>query len=246
MPATGAKPIPGPGFVRIYSTDPPLSVLARLWSDKPNVDGGYGGWQEIARPRRRPLTSWIALPALRVSLPLLLDGWRWDVSVEQDAGQIERMGFPTASDGRPPRVRFATSGGAVPHKERLWVVEDLTWGDALMDTDGNRVRQQVTVHLMEFMEDLFVTQRSAAMRARTAANAVKTGGGALTKRTPAKGGGSSKGKSRAATVALFDGEDLATLAARELGDASRWTEIAALNGIRDPQAVRRGQVLRLP
>ena len=42
------------------------------------------------------------------------------------------------------------------------------------------------------------------------------------------------------------GESLVEIAADELGDASRWREIAELNGLRDPQAISPGQVLRLP
>jgi nucleoid-associated protein YgaU len=32
----------------------------------------------------------------------------------------------------------------------------------------------------------------------------------------------------------------------ELGDASRWVEIAHLNGLRDPRATTPGKVIRLP
>ena len=42
------------------------------------------------------------------------------------------------------------------------------------------------------------------------------------------------------------GDDLLSVAARELGDADRWVEIAQLNGIRDPRTIAEGQVLRLP
>jgi nucleoid-associated protein YgaU len=53
------------------------------------------------------------------------------------------------------------------------------------------------------------------------------------------------------TLAVADetfgsGQDLLTIAAVELGDASRWTEIAELNDMRDPRATFVGQVLRLP
>jgi nucleoid-associated protein YgaU len=58
--------------------------------------------------------------------------------------------------------------------------------------------------------------------------------------------GRPKSASRAATGVVYDGEDLLSVAARELGDASRWHEIADLNGIRDPRAITRAQVIRLP
>jgi nucleoid-associated protein YgaU len=37
-----------------------------------------------------------------------------------------------------------------------------------------------------------------------------------------------------------------SIARRELGDAGRWTEIAKLNGMRDPRAVKPGARIRLP
>jgi nucleoid-associated protein YgaU len=39
---------------------------------------------------------------------------------------------------------------------------------------------------------------------------------------------------------------LLAIAARELGDADRWVELAELNGLRDPRAITPGQVIRLP
>ena len=52
------------------------------------------------------------------------------------------------------------------------------------------------------------------------------------------------GGGKVATVA--PGDTLSGLAKKHLGDASRWQEIAALNGINDPKGIRPGQKLRLP
>jgi len=41
-------------------------------------------------------------------------------------------------------------------------------------------------------------------------------------------------------------ETLGEIAARELGSSTRWTEIANLNGIRDPKSIRVGQELMIP
>lgn len=40
--------------------------------------------------------------------------------------------------------------------------------------------------------------------------------------------------------------DLQVIAFRLLGDPDRWTEIAALNGIRDPLRITAGQILLVP
>jgi hypothetical protein len=237
---------PRVGWVRISSSDPPLSVTALLAEERPDVTDGYGGWNEIARPRRAPITTWAGSPGLKLTLPLLLDGWATGRSVERDVSQLEQMALPGASDGDPPRVRLQATGGAVPYQGRAWVVTALAFGDALMNDAGNRVRQKVTVSLLEYVYDVYLAQRSAANRRRAKAAQPKTKPGARSKRVVAKRSGKPKPKGRTAPVDFGAGETLASIAARELGDADRWIEIAQLNGIRDPAAVAPGQVLRLP
>ena len=47
-------------------------------------------------------------------------------------------------------------------------------------------------------------------------------------------------------VRVREGDTLAAIAGRELGDRKRWREIQELNGIADPKDLRIGQKLRLP
>jgi hypothetical protein len=249
---------PAVGWVTIVSADPPLSVTARLGDERPDVSSGFGGWEAIERPRRKPLTSWKSAPGLQLVLPIVLDGWTTRSSVERDIDAIEQMGQPLAANREPPQLRISSTGGAVPYQGRTWVLGDLSFGDALMDdATGNRLRQFLTLTLWEYVEDRYLIERSAANRRRSLAAAKKKRQGAKAKRIVAKR--SSKGKKstgRAVTrVGLAvgesasdfgQGEDLATIAARELGDPARWVEIAQLNGLRDPQAITPGQVLRLP
>jgi hypothetical protein len=243
--------VSGVGFVTVTSHDPPVQVTARMWQDRPTIDAGYGGWNEIARPHRPPITTWGSPPGLRMTLPLVLDGWRAGATVEGQVSQLERLGRPTASDGRPPRLTVRSPGSAIPHQDRTWIVSDLQWGDALMNDDGNRVRQQVTLLLLEYVEDEYLVERSAANRARKKA-APKRKAGAPAKRVVAKRRTvriAHKAATFATTVTAGQfglGEDLLAIAARELGDADRWHEIADLNGLRDPRSITPGQVIRLP
>jgi nucleoid-associated protein YgaU len=43
-----------------------------------------------------------------------------------------------------------------------------------------------------------------------------------------------------------DGDTLDSIAARVLGDTTKWKKLAIINAIRDPKAVTPGQVIRLP
>ena len=239
---------PHAGYVRITSKDPPLAVTARLGADRPSVDSGYGGWAEVERPRRSPLTTYKAPPGLHLTLPLLLDGWSSGRSVERDLARIERMAKPGSANADPPKVKIATTGSAVPYQGRTWVIASIDWGDALMNANGNRVRQAFTLYLFEYVEDVHLTEKSAARRRRASAAAKKTKSGAAAKRITAKRSSKAKPKrTRASDDDDFGaGEDLLAIAARELGDADRWREIAELNGLRDPRAIAPGQTLRMP
>lgn len=257
---------PALGWVRIRSVDPPLTITARLSADRPNIDQGHGGgWTEVARPRRSTLSIWNGQPAYRMSLPILLDRFRDQLSVEREIAWLVRLASPSAADGQPARVRITAKGAAVPGQSRTWVIDGLTWGDAAMTKNGNRSRQQVTLSLLEYIADVRVD--SAALRQRQKAAGPKTSQGAAQKRVIAAHGRltthpttapssrtSPSGLSATAalsgspppTTPFGTGDDLLSIAARELGDANRWVEIAQLNGIRDPRSIVPGQVIRLP
>jgi nucleoid-associated protein YgaU len=247
---------PPVGYVRVSTTDPPMRVLARLWSDPVAPEAGYGGWVEVTRPRKSPLTTWQASPGLRLQLPILLDAWAAQTSVEKQIADVELMGRPVASNGSPPIVKVQARGGHVPYQSKKWVVDTLAFGDALMNTAGDRTRQQITLHLLEYVEDVYLAEQSAANRERAKAASAQSSPGASKKRAPSKGG--SAGKTGSKSVAQFAsgpllptypfgaGESLVRVAARELGDATRWPELADLNNLRDPRAVPFGQVIRLP
>lgn len=236
------------GYVRITSKDPPVTITCRLSEDRPNVEAGYGGWVEVARPRRRPLSIWAGSPALRMTLPILFDKWGdGRESVERAISRLESLSLPNASDGQPPRIKVAARGGGVPHQGKTWVVDSLAWGDALANRAGDRTRQQVTLSLLEFIADVRVSEDSSAGRLRRQSARAKTKAGAGSKMVVAKQKPGVKKSTRSTTDDTFGtGESLTSIAAREYGDAARWVEIAQLNGLRDPQAVRPGQVLRLP
>jgi nucleoid-associated protein YgaU len=203
-----------------------------------------------------------------MTLPVLFDAWLPDDdvfdptqeaqrlldaghSIESQLADLESLAFPSGSDSAPPQIKIQAAGGAVPHQGRDWVIDSLTWGDALMNDNGDRVRQEVTLALLEYIPEERITAlpASPANREREAANAKNTKPGAGPKRTtvtaPTRGRGIGA-VLRGSQLAQGPGEDLLSIAARELGDAERWREIADLNGIRDPRSITLGQVVRLP
>jgi nucleoid-associated protein YgaU len=244
----GALPV---GWVRLSSKDPPLTITARLSDEQTKVEAGYGGWEEVARPRRPPITTFKSLPGLRMTLSILLDGWANDTSVERQISQLQLLGRAVASTGEPPQVRVTATGSAIPYQGRTWVVSDLVFGDALMNDAGDRVRQKMTISLLEYVEDAYLIEQSKANQQRAKAEQTAT-------RRASAGGGSATGSSTSvglrdvrsgvtyARATAFGGETLVRIAARQYGNCERWIDIATLNGLRDPRAIAKGQVIRLP
>lgn len=207
------------GFVYIDSRDPRITVVARLTEEIPVQSGAGGGVQELARPKRSPITSWTGHSARRITLPLIMDGWQRErmVSVERECRELERLSRALPGENAPPIV---TVRGFIPMAGREFLIDDVAWGDAIRTAQGLRVRQFATVTLVEFVPGRFVVTRRQ-----------------LTRPNGARG-----------RVVVKRGDTLRKLAARELGDVRRWQEIAAMNSIRTDEIPARfiGKPLFIP
>lgn len=205
-----------PGWVALATSDPPSEVRALLGEDPPTMSGGYGGWQELERPRRVALTHWPGTSPVRLTFGMVIDGFAVNANVEQFVRELEAMARPYHG-GPPPLVR---AGGSIPHREVLWVIESIDWGASVRNRRGKLVRQAATVALMQYV-DAEPLSPAAHHRAR-------------------------HGARRRKRHRVAKGETLQAIAGKELGSAKRWKEIAQANGIRDPKRIKVGQVLRIP
>lgn len=215
-PAPAAAAPPADGRVILASSAPALRVIAYVGEAPPTRSEGYGGFEEIQRPRRTAFLEWRGRSLPRLALDLVLDGWATGASQEGFIRNLERWAQPAPETGNQPPPIFV--GGPVPTDPTVpWVIDALEWGDdVLRREDGQRVRQGFTLTLLEFVQPDLALRRSAAPKAATRTYVVKAG------------------------------EHLGEIAARQLGKASRWREIARLNGIRDPKSVKAGQRIKLP
>lgn len=175
-------------------------VVALLGSETgAKITGGYGNWQAVAVPRGAPVTQWTGRNLYTQDVDLLLDGWATNRSVEAQCAAVETMATRPASLDTPPPVRMF---GPVPHANLQWVITGIDWGDALRRPDtGERVRQPLTLHLLEYREE---TTLEALPRASAAA------------RPPRK-------------YKVKHGDNLKKIATRLLGKSSKWPQIAKAN-----------------
>lgn len=188
------------------------------------VSGGTGGWERIQRPRRRTALEWNGTPERVITFTLILDGWP-DRSVEADIRTLEEMSHPRAPRKPPPELEldFGRMGGRA-----RWVIDDLSWGDELRDAQLNRIRQDVTITLVEYIEATITLSPVERHNSKKGS------------------GGSGSSGSGVRIYVVKAGDTLGRIAAKLLGKASDWPRIAKLNNIRDPNRITVGQRLRVP
>lgn len=213
--------------------DRTLSVLCELDDGPPRVTDGYGGWNEVDRRGRVSLTDWAGFKPISIELDLYLDDFDAGKSVEGAIDVLEALGGRgrLATGGQPP-VLIVNTQGVMPFDAHVfpgarWVINDLEWDDdaTIVNDYGNRVRAGVTVSLLQHVDDQRLQDRALAARRKLR----KSEHNGARRRVVAK-----------------SGDTLMSIARRELGDAGRWTQLAKINGIRDPRSIRSGAVIRLP
>jgi hypothetical protein len=153
-----------------------LYSVALLGPEGMRITEGYGEWEIESVPRNVGITEWKGRRNYKATLDLLYDGWvqhpirpslpasfvgipplpsagsiRYATTaswIEAPIQNLERLATLQRDMTTPPSVRIY---GAVPHPEIRWVIETLEWGDDIRDVmTGRRLRQQVTVHLVEY------------------------------------------------------------------------------------------------
>lgn len=154
--------------VMLYSDEEGTFVRALLDEGYPELEGGYGGWEDEPRPGQVSATVFRGTQAPQLTLRLILGGYpvqpEW-ANCDVDIRTLDAMGRQSiyAKRGdRPPLLRIR---GHVPHRHRDWFVEDIEWGDIDVAA-GKRVRAFVTVTLRMFVPVTLLRITDAKPRGR--------------------------------------------------------------------------------
>lgn len=221
------------GVGYITQVSPKASTRVNFQYDPESCDpsGGVGGWTEVPRPLTVAGTEFTGTPLLKLTIVLMLDGYASGASIEPTIAQYYAWG--TAPTGRTPPVLQLHYG---VYDRLRWVIQDVQVANALRggpnSGSAQRTQAQVTLTLLEYQG--LTASRTAAdsVRSQIIATNTATGNGA---KNPA-----------VATYTVHPGDTLQKIAARQLGNASRWGEIAKLNGIKDPVHLKVGVRLKMP
>lgn len=141
------------GEVVLYTEEDGTYVRARLDEGYPELEGGYGGWEDEPRPGQVSATVFRGTQAPQLTLRLILGGYpiqpAWS-DCDRDIRTLDALGRQPVDGPRGERPPLLRLRGKVPHRRREWFVEDIEWGEIDV-AGGKRVRAFVTVTLRMFV-----------------------------------------------------------------------------------------------
>ena len=217
-------------LVTFVSFNPNYRVVALLDAAVPAITQGYGGWTEQDRARRRTLTYYSGPKPFKMDLPIVFDGYSTDTSVEASVKTLEQMATPAKYGAPPPTVKII---GHLPHTDITWVIDDITWGDTMRKIGGIRVRQNMVVHLLEYVTtDIAKVTATKQVQTKSKHKSKNTHEYNRTQYGYAVDPSTVSGYNT--TYVTREGDSLTTIAAQQLGNYDYWHDIADINGFRDP------------
>lgn len=224
------------GYIRLDSQVPRLSLQLLLDESIPHITEGYGGWQDVTRPRRRALSRFVSLPTFKMVIGVVLDGYRRQNSIEDGCVVLERMSLPPNPWAEPPVLKIS---GHIPHKDLDWVITQIAWGAAIRRADGPRTRQQATLTFMQYVDEDRVAFKRAAEISRD--NDSK-------ERKSKKNESSSKKNtsSQRHSYQVKEGDTLQSIASAQLGDYRLASKLADFNKIRSSANLKIGKRILIP
>lgn len=155
-------------YVRLYCDDPPLDTLALLGAETPRYSGGFGGWEVVARPRQVGMTIWQGTEPLELELAIILDGFRKGrrasngtfANVSQESVLAKLYAVARGDDESPAGIVRVFG---LPLAADKWVIDSLELGDAILASNGERVRQSLSLTLREYVPPQYVQLRRHAL-----------------------------------------------------------------------------------
>jgi nucleoid-associated protein YgaU len=210
------------GQATIRTADRKRSLTAWLGPNGASLSDGVGGWSEVTRPRKPGAVEWLGTAPVKATVELLLDAWKTGGTIVTALNSVRVMA-PLDPSTEPPVVYVY---GVVGIPSTLpFVVQSLDLSDWQLRKDGQPARVTATFSLLEHRTSDIVTRSSPAKRSSSR---------------------NSKPSGKPRKYVVRKGDTLGGIAATELGSASRWPEIAKLNGLRSPNNIPVGKSLKLP
>lgn len=139
------------------------TVTLPMGPNVPMPKEGGGGWEEVPLPRRGAVCVWKGIGLMKLAVPVYVDHTEDESPVVPQLETLRHMHRPAERTAEPPILSVSSPGDAIPvlDEVRTWVLNDLEWGEAVGDTQGNRIQQMLTLHLLEYRADERLTSIAA-------------------------------------------------------------------------------------
>lgn len=160
-------------IVTIDPVTPNLPTMRFHLLGDDELAGGVGGWEAAARPRRKAATEWGGTDAWTLSLPLMATGMEAslgrDTSVEGSIRALVAAGTMSSKTGQPALLKV-TGPVRVPSSNIRWVIQSIAWGAQIRNAAGERVQQEFTLALLEYVEAAVLLSPAKAAKTRNKGN----------------------------------------------------------------------------
>ncbi|HEY6731903.1 MAG TPA: hypothetical protein VI039_12885 [Solirubrobacterales bacterium] len=198
--------------LHLISLDKRLDLLVNMGDGPATPTAGFAGHETVDRVRRKSLTSFVGVEPFAQDVPVLLDGYRENRSIQRQLDKLLEFGGQT---------RFRAFGPI--HNEGLvYIFGDEPDFDSTPSTgviraeDGTLLKQRLVLKLQEYVAPGLAGKRREGKMGIGDAVPVEY----VTRKGTAT-----------------EPETLANIAHRLYHDWTRWKEIGHKNGINDPHRV---------
>lgn len=128
--------------LRLVAAHPAVDIQVPMGDGPATPTAGYAGWEEVQRIERRSLTSFQGLPAFQQDVPIMLDGWAEDRSIERQLEEVEKLAG---------NVVFRAIGPIFRSGSRFVFGDEPEYGEMIRASDETLLRVRMTLKLMEYV-----------------------------------------------------------------------------------------------
>ena len=207
------------------------------------TEGPQPRWTEVERPRRQNVLRYDGKGVRRQSFQVMFSG-----ALNRTTGELADVTSEVVAMLRllgerggdePPVLRIAGPLYGIGPDDRWQLQSAVLAGEPWRRaSDGRTCQVTYDVTLVQFLFTDVLVQKVLPPSPAAASNDRADAAAAAAGAPPAPAAGR--------TYTVRKGDNLTKIAAAQLGNGSRWRELAQLNALRDPNRIYPGQVLKLP
>lgn len=159
MPALVGPPDPGTfeklgGNKAVFIRGADFLIVEQIGDGPAAPADEDNGWEVIERPAKKPMTEWNGERLLQMAVPIMLDGFAENRSVQGRLDTLRDLGKPRQGEkGKELPPPIFTVQGPVPYPNERWVLASIalatTAPDIIRARDGRLIRQALILNLLE-------------------------------------------------------------------------------------------------